>query len=144
VKAQSQAQRDAAPSRRPALDRRDMDKIADIVTTATGGKYHHPDCVQIRGKVALPVTSLDVVRNGEPTRLRPCGTCQGQPVTTPASLTKARRGVQVPAAECLPPHLRVSVRDFVALMEAMMERHRGDRAMTEPNASCPSPPFRLS
>jgi hypothetical protein len=33
---------------------------------------------------------------------------------------RQRNGSPVPAPECLPPHLRVSVRDFCALVEQMM------------------------
>ncbi len=33
---------------------------------------------------------------------------------------RQRRGVRVPAAECLPPFDRVGVREFCALMERML------------------------
>lgn len=46
---------------------------------------------------------------------------QSRRAQSPAISWCQRNGARVPAAECLPPAARVSVRRFVALMESMME-----------------------
>lgn len=57
-------------------------------------------------------------------RTRPRGYWKQEPLEYPGAVVtewRQRGGAKVPAAECLPPAERVSVRQFVALMEAMTD-----------------------